>query len=70
MAFSSPALEVLIVLLMCGAYLALINPQMLQAKSGTFFLLNLGIPENISGSNCICVTVMYLCHVAIVFTSY
>lgn len=45
---SSPALEVLIVLLMCGAYLAFINPQTLQAKSATFFLLKLGIP----GNNC------------------
>lgn len=49
---SSPALELLIVLLMCGAYLAFINPQTLQNTSATFFLLKLGIPENIPGSSC------------------
>lgn len=37
---------------MCAAYLAFVNPQTLQAKSATFFLLNSEILENISGSDC------------------
>lgn len=54
--FSSPALEVLIVRLMCGAYLAFINLQTVQVNQPHF---SFRIWEYLKTS--LAVSVMYLC---------
>lgn len=51
--------EVLIMLLMCDAYLTFDNPKTMQIRSVTFCLLNLGIPENNTGTKCYAASVMW-----------